>query len=84
MLKIENLAVSKDLDRAEMTAIVGGSNFFNGGSNVNAMDGFGIGNSQGNYAPVTQVDASSHTDYTSKTVTNTIGALGSVVFGVKQ
>jgi hypothetical protein len=84
MLKIENLAVSKELNRAEMSGIVGGSDFINAGKNVNSISGLAFGATQMNSANVTQVDASSHLDFTSKSYTNSLGALGSMVVGVHQ
>ena len=63
MLKLDNLAVSKELDRAEMGAIVGGASIFqNNGINANSIGGFSFASPQTNVAPVTQVDASKHTD----------------------
>ena len=54
MLKIENLAVSKELGRAEMGAIVGGASIFqNNGINYNSISGFAFASPQTNVAPVT-------------------------------
>jgi hypothetical protein len=83
MMKIDNLAVSKDLDRAEMGAIAGGSIFQNNGINSNANSGFSALSSQTNIAPVTQVDASTHTDVDVKTITKDLTAVGSLLGGVK-
>jgi hypothetical protein len=83
MLKIDTLAVSKDLDRAEMGAIAGGSIFQNNGINSNANGGFSFLSSQTNVAPVTQVDASQHTDVDVKDVTKQLTAVGSLLGGVK-
>jgi hypothetical protein len=83
MLKIDNLAVSKDLDRAEMSAIAGGSVFQNNGINSNYNGGFSALSSQTNIAPVTQVDASQHTDVDVKNITKNLTAVGSELFGVK-
>ena len=83
MMKIDNLAVSKDLDRAEMGAIAGGSIFQNNGINSNYNSGFSALSSQTNIAPVTQVDASQHTDVDLKTVTKSLNAIGSELFAVK-
>ena len=83
MLKIDTLAVSKDLDRAEMGAIAGGSIFQNNGINSNANGGFSFLSSQTNVAPVTQVDASTHTDVDVKDVTKQLTAVGSLLGGVK-
>jgi hypothetical protein len=84
MLKIENLAVSKELGRAEMSAIVGGSDFINAGKNVNSIGGLAFGATQVNDASVTQVDASSHQQYKQKMENNSLDAIGSFVFGVQQ
>jgi hypothetical protein len=84
MLKIENLAVSKDLGRAEMSAIVGGSDFINAGSNTNLMGGASLYGSQSNSAAVTQVDASSHQKIDMTSVNNSLYALGSLVGGIQQ
>ena len=83
MLKIENLAVSKDLGRAEMGAIAGGSIFQNNGINSNYNSGFSALSSQTNIAPVTQEDASTHTDVDVKDVTKQLTAVGSLLGGVK-
>jgi hypothetical protein len=84
MLKIDNIAVSKDLDQAEMNAIVGGSNFVNVGDNINSLGGISVGGTQSNFAPVTQVDASQHQHYDVTSVTNSLNAIGSLVGGVTQ
>ena len=83
MLKIDNLAVSKDLDRAEMTAIAGGSIFQNNGINSNYNGGLSALSSQTNIAPVTQVDASQHTDVDLTNVTKSLTSVGSLLGGVK-
>lgn len=84
MLKIESLAVSKELDRGEMGAIVGGSSIFqNNGVNANVNGGFSFASPQTNVAPVTQVDASTHTNVDLTNVTKSIDAVGSVLGGVK-
>ncbi|EKS70750.1 MULTISPECIES: hypothetical protein [Caballeronia] len=84
MLKIESLAVSKELDREEMGAIVGGSSIFqNNGVNANVNGGFSFASPQTNVAPVTQVDASTHTNVDLTNVTKSIDAVGSVLGGVK-
>jgi len=83
MLKIDNLAVSKDLGRAEMSAIAGGSVFQNNGINSNYNGGFSALSSQTNIAPVAQVDASTHTDVDVKDVTKQLTAVGSLLGGVK-
>ena len=84
MLKIDNLAVSKELGRAEMGAIVGGGSIFqNNGVNYNSISGFAFASPQTNVAPVTQVDASTHTDVDLKNVTKSLDAVGSLLGGVK-
>ena len=84
MLKIESLAVSKELDRAEMGAIVGGASIFqNNGINANSVSGFSFASPQTNVAPVTQVDASTHTNVDLTNVTKSIDAVGSLLGGVK-
>ncbi|SAK66866.1 hypothetical protein AWB76_03915 [Caballeronia temeraria] len=84
MLKIESLAVSKELDREEMGAIVGGSSIFqNNGINSNYNGGFSFASPQTNVAPVTQVDASTHTNVDLTNVTKSLDAVGSVLGGVK-
>ncbi|GJH25739.1 hypothetical protein [Caballeronia novacaledonica] len=83
MLKIENLAVSKELDRAEMGAIVGGASIFqNNGINANSISGFAFASPQTNVAPVTQVDASQHTDVDVKNITKSLSSIGSLLGGV--
>ncbi|MDR5816883.1 MULTISPECIES: hypothetical protein [unclassified Caballeronia] len=83
MLKIDNLAVSKELDRAEMGAIVGGSVFQNNGVNANLQAvGVSFASPQTNVAPVTQVDASQHLDLDVKSITKSVGALGSALGGI--
>ncbi|SAL55031.1 hypothetical protein AWB74_02513 [Caballeronia arvi] len=83
MLKIENLAVSKELGRAEMGAIVGGTSIFqNNGINANVNGGFSFASPQTNIAPVTQVDASQHTDVDVKNITKSLASVGSLLGGV--
>jgi len=83
MLKIENLAVSKELGRAEMGAIVGGASIFqNNGINANSISGFAFASPQSNVAPVTQVDASQHTDVDVKNITKSLSSVGSLLGGV--
>ena len=83
MLKIENLAVSKDLGRAQMSAIVGGSSIFqNNGINSNYNGGFSFASPQTNVATVTQVDASQHTDVDVKNITKSLATVGSLLGGV--
>ena len=84
MLKIDNLAVSKELDRAQMGAIVGGSSIFqNNGINSNYNAGFSFASPQTNVAPVTQVDASQHLDVDVKNITKSLTSVGSLLDGVK-
>ena len=84
MLKIENLAVSKELGRAEMGAIVGGTSIFqNNGVNANYNGGFSFASPQTNVAPVTQVDASTHTNVDLTNVTKTLASVGSLIEGAK-
>ncbi|BAN27812.1 hypothetical protein [Caballeronia insecticola] len=85
MLKIDNLAVSKELDRAEMGAIVGGNSIFqNNGINANLQaGGVSFASPQTNVAPVTQVDASTHTDVDVTNVTKSLASVGSLLQGVK-
>ena len=84
MLKIENLAVSKELGRAEMGAIVGGGSIFqNNGINANSISGFAFASPQTNVAPVTQVDASTHTNVDLTNVTKSLSSVGSLLEGVK-
>jgi hypothetical protein len=82
MLKIENLAVSKELDRAEMGAIVGGNAAF-GGINTNYNGGFSFASPQTIVNPVTAIDASTHTDVDVKNITKSLDAVGSLLGGVK-
>ncbi|AET93311.1 MULTISPECIES: hypothetical protein [Caballeronia] len=84
MLKVDNIAVAKELDSEEMGAIVGGSSIFqNNGVNANVNGGFSFASPQTNIAPVTQVDASTHTDVDVKNITKSLDAVGSLLGGVK-
>jgi hypothetical protein len=85
MINIANIAAEKELDRAEMEAVVGGNSIFsNSATNSNVQaGGVSFGSAQSNVAPVTQVDASQHTDVDLKNVTKSVDALGSVLAGVK-
>jgi hypothetical protein len=85
MISIANLAAEKDLDRAEMEAVKGGNSLFsNSAINSNAQfGGVSFGSAQSNVAPVTQIDASQHTDVDVKTVNKSIDAIGSLLGGVK-
>ena len=70
-LKINDLSVTKELDREELAAVRGGSSFSNSGTNVAAaLGGYGIGGAATAVvvAPVTQVDASQHIDTSVQTV----------------
>ncbi len=70
-LMINDLSVTKELDREELAAVRGGSSFSNSGTNVAAaLGGSGIGGAATAVvvAPVTQVDASQHLDSTVQTV----------------
>ena len=58
-LMIRDLAASKQLGADEMSAVRGGSNFNVGNVNVAKSGGFASGSTV--IAPVTQVDATSHT-----------------------
>ncbi|MDR5816985.1 MULTISPECIES: hypothetical protein [unclassified Caballeronia] len=83
-MKIDNLAVSKDLAREEMEAIVGGSVFQNNGVNANLeAGGVSFASPQTNVAPVTQVDASTHTDVDLKNITKSVSSVGSLIQGMK-
>ncbi|MDR5760763.1 hypothetical protein, partial [Caballeronia sp. LZ035] len=76
-------AVSKELDRAEMGAIVGGTIFQNNAINANLQAaGVSFASPQTNVAPVTQVDASQHLDLDVKSITKSVGALGSALGGI--
>ena len=78
-LTIANLSIDKELDRAEMGAVRGGSIFQNNGVNANSISGFSFASPQINVAPVTQDDASQHTKVDLTTVTNSINNLGGLV-----
>ena len=58
-LMIKDLAASKQLGADERSAVRGGSNYNVG--NVNVAKSGGFGSSATVFAPVTQVDATSHT-----------------------
>ena len=79
-ITIANLPVAQDLDSAKMRAVRGGSVFLNAG--VNAIsNGAGLSFASPNSitAPVTQVDASTHTNVDLKTVTNSLSNVGGIV-----
>jgi len=79
-ITIANLPVEQDLDAAKMRAVRGGSVFLNAG--VNAItNGGGLSFASPNSitAPVTQVDASSHTNVNLKTVSNSLTNVGGIV-----
>jgi S-adenosylmethionine hydrolase len=84
MINIANIGAEKELDREEMSAIKGGMDIFsNAGKNVNLQSGVSFASPQVNVAPVTQVDASQHTDVDVKNVTKSVDALGSMITGLK-
>jgi autonomous glycyl radical cofactor GrcA len=85
MLNIKNLAEEKELDRAEMEAVTGGNSIFsNSAVNSNAqLGGVSFASPQINVAPVTQVDASQHTDVDLTNVTKSVTAVGSLLNGMK-
>jgi hypothetical protein len=58
-LMIKDLAVTKQLGSAEMSAVRGGSNYNVG--NLNVSRSSGVGSPSAVFAPVTQVDLTSHT-----------------------
>jgi hypothetical protein len=67
-----------------MGAIVGGSSIFqNNGINANSVSGFSFASPQTNVAPVTQVDASTHTNVDLTNVTKSLTAVGSLIEGAK-
>ena len=83
MLKVDNIAVAKELDSEEMGAIVGGSSIFqNNGVNANVNGGFSFASPQTNIAPVTQVDASTTTNLDVKNITKSLASVGSLLGGV--
>ncbi|WP_061180498.1 hypothetical protein, partial [Caballeronia pedi] len=57
--------------------------FQNNGINSNYNGGFSFASPQTNVAPVTQVDASTHTNVDLTNVTKSIDAVGSLLGGVK-
>jgi hypothetical protein len=66
-----------------MGAIVGGASIFqNNGINSNYNNGFSFASPQTNVAPVTQVDASQHTDVDVKNITKSLSSVGSLLGGV--
>ncbi|MDR5827919.1 hypothetical protein P9250_08540 [Caballeronia sp. LP006] len=85
MLTIKNLAAEKELDRAAMGSIAGGFSIFsNTGVNSNYQaGGVSFASPQINVAPVTQVDASQHTNVDVKSITKSVDALGSMFVGMK-
>jgi hypothetical protein len=85
MLNIKNIAQEKALDRAEMEAVKGGSSLFlNSAINSNVQaGGVSFASPQTNVAPVTQIDASQHTDVDVKTINKSVDALGSLLGGIK-
>jgi hypothetical protein len=85
MLIIKDLAAAKDLDRCAMLAITGGSSVFsNSALNANMqVGGVSFASAQGNFAPVTQADASQHTNVDTLTVDKSITSIGSLLGGIK-
>jgi hypothetical protein len=84
MLKIDNLAVSKELDHAEMRAISGGFSILqNNGINANTQSGVSFASPQVNVAPVTQVDASQYTKVDLTNMTKSLDSIGSLLQGMK-
>jgi hypothetical protein len=83
MLKIENLSVSKELDRAEMGAIVGGNAAAFGGIDTNYNGGLSFASPQTIVNPVVALDASTHTNVDVKSITKSIDAVGSLLNGVR-
>jgi hypothetical protein len=84
MLKIDNLAVSKELDPAEMRAISGGFSILqNNGINANTQSGVSFASPQVNVAPVTQVDASQYTKIDLTNMTKSLDSIGSLLQGMK-
>jgi hypothetical protein len=78
-LQIQNLSLDKELDRAEMGAVSGGSNFMNNGVNAISTGGFSFASPNIVTAPVTQVDASTKTYVDMKTISNSLTNLGGLV-----
>jgi hypothetical protein len=85
MLTIKDLAAARDLDRCAMLAIKGGASLFsNSAMNSNMqVGGVSFASAQGNFAPVTQADASQHTSVDMLTVDKSITSIGSLLGGVK-
>ena len=83
-LTIKNLPVEATLAAAEMRAVRGGSLFLNAGVNAIANGG-GLSFASPNVitAPVTQVDASTHTNVDLKNVSNVLNNLGGVVLAAQ-
>ena len=79
-LTIKNLPVEATLEAAEMRAVRGGSVFANFGVNAIA-NGAGLSFASPNIitAPVTQVDASTHTNVDLKSVSNMLNNVGGFV-----
>jgi len=79
-LTIKSLPVEQDLDAARMHAVRGGSLFLNAG--VNAItNGAGLSFASPNIivAPVTQVDASTHTNVNLSSISNLLSNIGGIV-----
>jgi len=79
-LTIANLPVEQDLDAAKMRAVRGGSVFLNAGVNA-IQNGAGLSFASPNIitAPVTQVDASTHTNVDLKSISNSLTNVGGIV-----
>jgi hypothetical protein len=75
MLTIKDLAVSKKLDRKEMSAVMGGSGAFSVIDQSNNVGGFSFASPQTNVAAPTLVNV----DTKNLTKTNSLSAVGSQV-----
>lgn len=75
MLTIKDLAVSKKLDRKEMSAVMGGSGAFSVIEQSNSVGGFSFASPQTNVAAPTLVNV----DTKNLTKTNSLSAVGSQV-----
>jgi hypothetical protein len=86
MLKIENLASSKDLGRAEMQAIVGGNDIFSNSGNNAILQGSGLSfaSPQIIVAPVMQIDASTRTVVDTTNIVKPLTSVGSIISGIRQ
>ena len=79
-IAIHTLSVEQSLDAAKMRAVRGGSVFANFGVNA-IVNGAGLSFASPNIitAPVTQVDASTHTNVDLKSVSNMLNNVGGIV-----